>query len=92
MRHESLGTWRPRFESLVYQDLLILVRADVLPARLWAQGGLGICRLRGLRRDVEFRRLRGLRRGVGLHRLRGLRSGAGSCRLRGLRRKRLDGK
>lgn len=80
MRHESLGTWRPRFESLVYQDLLILVRADVLPVRLWAQGGLGICRLRGLRR------------GVGLHRLRGLRSGAGSCRLRGLRRKRLDGK
>ena len=80
MRHESLGTWRPRFESLVYQDLLILVWADVLPARLWAQGGLGICRLRGLRRGVEFRRLRGLR------------SGAGSCRLRGLRRKRLDGK
>lgn len=92
MRHESLGTWRPRFKSIVYQDLLTLVRADVLPVRLWAQGGLGICRLRRLRRGVEFRRLRGLRRGVGLHRLRGLRSGAGSCRLRGLRRKRLDGK
>ena len=92
MRHESLGTWRPRFESLVYQDLLTLVRANVLPVRLWAQGGLGICRLRRPRRGVEFRRLRGLRRGVGLHRLRGLRSGAGSCRLRGLRRKRLDGK
>lgn len=92
MRHESLGTWRPRFESIVYQDLLTLVRADVLPVRLWAQGGLGICRLRRLRRGVEFRRLRGLRRGVGLHRLRGLRSGAGSCRLRRLRRKRLDGK
>ena len=80
MRHESLGTWRPRFESIVYQDLLILVRADVLPVRLWAQGDLSVCRLRRLRRGVEFCRLRGLR------------SGAGSCRLRGLRRKRLDGK
>ena len=80
MRHESLGTWRPRFKSIVYQDLLTLVRADVLPVRLWAQGGLGVCRLRRLERGVEFRRLRGLR------------SGAGSCRLRGLRRKRFDGK